>query len=339
MLNPKKFIRPNIAALEPYQSARSAYITNAIRLDANENPFGDGKSNRYPDPYQSALRQAVAQRMALREDQIVFGNGSDELIDLLIRVTCEPLQDRVLICPPTFGMYEFSATINNVAIEKIDLLADYQLNVAEIIKSSAQILFLPFPSSPTGNLFSIRDLEAILNQFQGLVVLDEAYIDFAAASSWSGRLAEFPRAIVLQTFSKYWGLAGCRIGMAFAGVEIIQALEKTKMPYNLNQFSAEKALEALQNEKTIRANAEALLGEREKLKTKLQALSFVAQVFSSQTNFLWVQSPAAKQIYLFLKEAGILVRWYGATPDFLRISVGSSAENQKLIDCLKNYQP
>ena len=314
-------------------------MPNAIRLDANENPFGDGKSNRYPDPYQWSLRQAVAQRSALREDQIVFGNGSDELIDLLIRVTCEPQQDRILICPPTFGLYEFAATISNVATEKIDLLADYQLNVAEIIKSSAQILFLPVPNSPTGNLFSTRDLETILCQFKGLVVLDEAYIDFAGTPSWTARLVEFPRLIVLQTFSKYWGLAGLRIGVGFAGFEIIQVLEKTKMPYNLNQFSAEKALEALQNEKIIRANAEALLRERDKLKVKLQVFSFIAKVFPSQTNFLWVQTLAAKQLYLFLKKAEILVRWYGATPDFLRISVGSSAENQKLIDCLKNYQP
>lgn len=337
MFNVQNLIRPNIAALEPYVSARSQYMGDSLLLDANENPFGDGIDNRYPDPYQSELRSALAQRNNVNEKQILFGNGSDELIDILIRIFCEPKKDTILICPPTFGMYEVSATINDVETESIALQGNYQLNVAAIIQSSAHILFLPSPNSPTGNVFPENDLAVVLNQFTGLVVLDEAYVDFADTRSWIHRLHDFPNLIVLQTFSKYWALAGCRIGMIFASPEIIEVMSKVKMPYNLSNLSAKKALIALKNESSLRKNADTLISERETLKQALSSFNFVQKVFPTQANFLWLKVQSARKIRAFLHQNGIIIRGYKQYPDFLRISVGLPSENQRLIRTLTNY--
>ena len=337
MFNLEKLIRPNIASLKPYVSARSQYVGNSMLLDANENPFGDGRDNRYPDPYQTELRKALAQRNNVNENQVLFGNGSDELIDMLIRIFCIPTQDSILVCPPTFGMYQVAATVNDVATESVSLNPNYQLNVGGIIKSNAKILFLPCPNSPTGNLFAINDLETILNQFKGLVVIDEAYVDFSTSESWTQRLTEFPNLIVLQTFSKYWALAGCRVGMSFASPQIIEVMSKIKIPYNLNNLSAKKALTAVKNETEIKANSDVLITEREALKNVLAEFSFVKTVYPSQTNFLWIEVTQALQIITFLNQAGIIIRGYGEYPDFIRISVGAPAENKTLIEQLTNY--
>lgn len=338
MFNLETLIRPNINSLKPYVSARSQYIGESLLLDANENPFGDGQENRYPDPYQSELRKALAIRNKLKEDQILFGNGSDELIDMLIRVFCEPKEDSILTCPPTFGMYEVAATVNDVQPQSIVLKENYQLDVGAIVKSSAKILFLPSPNSPTANIFPVNNLEDILRQFKGLVVIDEAYVDFADSPSWTSRLRDFPNLIVLQTFSKYWALAGCRIGMVFASPEIIRVMSKIKMPYNLNNLSAKKALESLKNEASIRENADVLILEREKLKRALSTFNFVKKIFPSQTNFLWLKVEEASDMRDFLKKSQIIIRGYSQYPDFLRISVGSPTENQQLINTLKTYQ-
>jgi histidinol-phosphate aminotransferase len=309
-----------------------------VLLDANENPFGDGIDNRYPDPYQSSLRKSLAKRNNLGVDQVLFGNGSDELIDMLIRVFCTPRESSILVCPPTFGMYEVAANINDVATELIPLGSDYQLDVPAITKSLARVLFLPYPNAPTGNLFKQLDVEIILNQCKGLVVIDEAYVDFSDKKSWTNRLDEFPNLVVLQTFSKYWGLAGCRVGMVFASPKIIAVMSKIKMPYNLNNLSAKKALAALKNESAIRNNANIIISEREYLRTALLTFGFVVSVVPTQANFLWIKVQRANEIIAFLRNAGIIIRGYNQYPDFLRISVGLPAENKNLITTLKNYE-
>jgi len=308
-------------------------------LDANENPYGDGIRNCYPDPFQSELREKLAQRNSLNSDRILFGNGSDELIDMLIRVFCEPGKDSIIICPPTFGFYEVAAQINNVEVKRVPLTPKYELDVPEILKAKSKILFLPNPNAPTGNLFRKEDLENILNNFKGLVVLDEAYVDFSSQKSWTARLNEFSNLVVLQTFSKYWGLAGCRIGMVFASPEIINTLSKIKPPYNLNNLSAREAFEVLQREKDVEKNAQIILLERGKLQTELQKFSFIKKVYPSETNFLWIQSPQAKRICEFLKQTGILVRGFSDQPNFFRISIGLPADNKKLIKTLELFIP
>ena len=279
MFSLKQQIRPIIAALQAYSSARDEYLGDCILLDANENPYGNGSDNRYPDPNQSELTNALAKRNNIQSQQIIFGNGSDELIDILIRVFCEPKIDSILICPPTFGMYQVAASISDVAVEKISLDESYQLNVSSIVKSSAKILFLPNPNSPTGNIFNTADIRSILNGFDGLVVLDEAYVDYSETKSWSESLSEFNNLVILQTFSKYWGLAGCRIGMMYASTEIIDVMRKIKPPYNLNSLSAQKALLALENEPDIKTKANIIISERIELAKKLSELSFVTQAY------------------------------------------------------------
>ncbi len=337
MFSLKDKIRPNIAALKPYSSARDEYMGDCVLLDANENPFGNGIDNRYPDPNQSKLTNALAKRNGILSEQIILGNGSDELIDMLIRVFCEPRKDAILICPPTFGMYQVSAAINDVKVEKILLDKQYQLNVPEIVNSTAKIVFLPNPNSPTGNIFNAIDIKTILNNFNGLVVLDEAYIDFSDSSSWCEYLNEFSNLVILQTFSKYWALAGCRIGMTYASTEIIKVMLKVKTPYNLNNSSAQKALSALANEEKIRTNAELIISERIKLAENLEQLSFITQVYPSQTNFLWIETAEASGIFSALKEAGIIIRKYENKPNFLRITIGNPKENEQLLAILRAY--
>ncbi len=338
-MNINNLVRPNILKLSPYKSARSEWIGgSAILLDANENPWGDGLQNRYPDPYQSTLRKKVAQRNRLIPEQILFGNGSDELIDLLVRVFCEPKKDQIVICPPTFGMYGTIASINDIEVKEVPLKDNYELDVEILMGTFAKILFLPNPNSPTGNIFSVKNLEKIIENFSGIVVLDEAYIDFSNSTSWVKKLDKYPNLVILQTFSKYWALAGYRIGMLFANTGIISFLSKIKPPYNLNNFSASMALEVLENEKVIRKNAKMLILEREKLKKTLEEFSFVKKIYSSQANFLWGKFENAWEIYEFLKRQSIIIRKYTDYPDFLRISVGLPEENNQLIKVLRKYK-
>ncbi len=339
MKNILSLVRPNIKKLKPYISARSLCLESGlIMLDANENPYGDGVKNCYPDPFQNKLREELAQRNSLDSNQILFGNGSDELIDMLIRVFCEPNGDSILICPPTFGFYEVSAQINDVGVIKVLLTPEYELDVGNILKINSKILFLPNPNAPTGNIFKKENLEIILKNFQGVVVLDEAYVDFSSQPSWTSRLDEFSNLVVLQTFSKYWGLAGCRIGMVFGGAEIIETLSKIKPPYNLNNLSAQEAFQSLQKGKDIEKNAQIIRLERDNLWTELERFSFITKVDPSETNFLWVKSSQVKKVCEFLKQAGILVREYSEEPNFFRISIGIPADNQKLISTLKQFK-
>ncbi len=342
-------VRPNIRAMKPYSSARDEFQGEAqVMLDANENSLGStgpAQFNRYPDPQQRAVKQELAQLKGVRPGQIFLGNGSDEAIDLLVRLTCRPGQDRILILPPTYGMYEVAANLNDVALERLPLTADFQLapeTVAGIVASAAKLVFLCSPNNPTGNLLRADAIEAVLRGFGGLVVVDEAYADFADAPSWTTRLDEFPNLVVLQTFSKAWGLAGLRLGMAFAAEAVIGYLNKIKPPYNVSEASQQHALRALAAAPHFGELRHTLLAGRDWLAQRLPALSIVAQVFPSDANFLLVRfHPDATRVYDYLLGRGIVVRNRTTQPGCagtLRLTVGTPAENERLLQALAEYQ-
>ena len=265
----KQLVRPNIWQLKPYSSARHEFEgTASVYLDANENPYESGY-NRYPDPLQHQVKQIIADLKGVEPGRIFLGNGSDEAIDLLIRIFCIPAQDEILITPPTYGMYQVCADISDVRVLESLLTSDFQLNVDAILSkltSDTKIIFLCSPNNPTGNLLSIADIERLLNAFQGIVVLDEAYADFSALPSWSQRLREFPQLVVLQTFSKAWGLAGIRLGMAFANPDIIRLMNAVKPPYNVNQLTQQKAMQSLlEGQKDMEQQVRGILSERSRL--------------------------------------------------------------------------
>ena len=344
-----QLVRPNIRAMKPYSSARDEFQGEAqVMLDANENSLGSvgpAQFNRYPDPLQRTLKAELARLKHLRPAQIFLGNGSDEAIDLLVRLTCRPAQeDRILLLPPTYGMYEVAANLNDVAIERQPLTADFQISpevVAAITASDAKMVFLCSPNNPTGNLLHAEAIEVILRSFRGLVVVDEAYADFAHTPSWSTRLAEFPNLVILQTFSKAWGLAGLRLGMAFASEEIIAYLNKIKPPYNISEATQQHALNALHDAPHFDQMRGQLLEGRAELVRRLPALPIVAEVFPSDANFLLVRfRPDATALYHYLLTQGIVVRNRTTQPGCagtLRLTVGTPAENNRLLTALQAY--
>ncbi|WP_223649717.1 histidinol-phosphate transaminase [Hymenobacter psoromatis] len=343
-------IRPNIRAMKPYSSARDEFTGEAqVMLDANENSLGSAgpaQFNRYPDPQQRAVKVELSQLKVVEPAQIFLGNGSDEAIDLLVRLTCTPGgADSILLLPPTYGMYEVAANLNDVRIERRPLTADFQLSpeiVADVLASPAKLVFLCSPNNPTGNLLHAEAIEEILRGFPGLVVVDEAYADFAAAPSWTTRLAEFPNLVVLQTFSKAWGLAGLRLGMAFASPEIISYLNKIKPPYNISEATQQHALAALAAAPHFEQLRQQLLTGRDWLAEHLPALPLVAEVFPSDANFLLVRFyPDATAVYEYLLSRGIVVRNRTTQPGCagtLRLTVGSPAENEKLLAALGEFK-
>ncbi|SHL74749.1 histidinol-phosphate transaminase [Hymenobacter psychrotolerans] len=348
MFNLDSLIRPNLRDMKPYSSARDEFQGEAqVMLDANENSLGSAgpdQFNRYPDPLQRAVKQELAQLKAVRPEQIFLGNGSDEAIDLLVRLTCVPGHDSLLILPPTYGMYEVAANLNDVRAERLQLTADFQLSseiVAGVLASDAKIVWLCSPNNPTGNLLHAGYMEELLRGFRGLVVVDEAYADFAAAPSWTTRLAEFPNLVVLQTFSKAWGLAGLRLGMAFASPEIIGYLNKIKPPYNVSEATQRFALQALRDADRFEALRQQLLVGRDWLAERLPALPIVAEVFPSDANFLLVRfHPDATAVYDFLVTRGIIVRNRTTQPGCagtLRLTVGTPAENELLLQALREF--
>ncbi|WP_375416200.1 histidinol-phosphate transaminase [uncultured Hymenobacter sp.] len=347
-MNIDELVRPNIRAMKAYSSARDEFSGAAqVMLDANENSLGSAgpaQFNRYPDPQQRAVKQRLAGLKGVRPGQIFLGNGSDEAIDLLVRLTCRPGQDSILLLPPTYGMYEVAANLNDVAIERLPLTADFQLAAetgAAIVASDARLVFLCSPNNPTGNLLAPEAIEAVLRGFGGLVVVDEAYADFAAAPSWTTRLDEFPNLVVLQTFSKAWGLAGLRLGMAFASEDIIQYLNKIKPPYNISEATQQHALSALGAAPHFGQLRAALLAGRAGLAAELPALPIVEHVFPSDANFLLVRfRPDATAIYDYLLGRGIVVRNRTTQPGCagcLRLTVGSPAENELLLRALREF--
>ncbi|WP_299760506.1 histidinol-phosphate transaminase [uncultured Pontibacter sp.] len=347
MFNLNDIIRPNVLKMKPYSSARDEFKgTASVFLDANENNLGSlagEKYNRYPDPHQKSLKARIAEIKGVQPEQIFLGNGSDEAIDLLFRMVCRPGQDSMLHLPPTYGMYEVSANLNDVALDAVQLTEDFQLPVEEVllhVKPTTKIIFICSPNNPTGNLIEPESIEDILRSFNGLVVLDEAYIDFADVRSWTARLDQFPNLVVLQTFSKAWGMAGLRLGLAFASAEIISVLDKIKPPYNINEATQELALQALEREEALKDMIEEIVQERELLMEALPDMPAVEQVYPSDANFILVKVKDANSLYNYLLDKGIVVRNRSSLPGCeacLRISVGTLEENQKLLKAIAEF--
>ena len=333
-------VRKNILNLKPYSSARDEFKGEAeIFLDANENPY-PSPFNRYPDPLQMRVKEKLSEIKGVPPTQIFLGNGSDEAIDLLIRAFCEPYKDSILVTDPTYGMYQVCADVNAVNIKRTTLTSDYDIDVSAINKSldaSTKIIFLCSPNNPSGNAMSREKIHTILNQFNGLVVIDEAYIDFSQEPSFTIELAQYPNLVILQTFSKAWGLAGLRLGMCFASKDIINTLNKIKYPYNVNIKTQELALEALDNVEKKNNWVNEILEQREVLKKDLLSSKLVERVFPSDANFLLTKVKDAPGIYKKLMEKGIIVRDRSKVilcDNCLRITVGTPGENKKLIDVL-----
>lgn len=342
-----RILRENIKKLVPYSSARNEFKGTAkILLDANENSLGSPLAeayNRYPDPLQKELKEKIAKIKGVPAPNIFLGNGSDEAIDLLIRAFCEPGVDNIMILPPTYGMYEVSANINDVAVKKVNLDNDFQLNlnlIAESIDENTKIIFICSPNNPTANALYREDIETVLANFQGIVVVDEAYINYSRSKTFIQELTEYSNLVVLQTFSKAWGLAGLRLGMAFASEEIIEVFNKIKPPYNINQATQRLALEALEKVQEVNSWIIETVKERNLLSNKLEELPFVERVFPSEANFLLVKTQDPNAIYDFLIAQGIVIRNRSQVElceGCLRITIGTAAENTELLHTLSSY--
>lgn len=346
--NIETLVRNNIKQMTAYSSARHEYSGVAnIYLDANENSFGSPLAenyNRYPDPLQWKLKEKISSIKGVPAQNIFLGNGSDEAIDLLFRIFCEPGKDNVIIFPPTYGMYEVCAAMNDIAIKKIPLLNNYQLDLTAIetaIDVHTKLIFICSPNNPTGNSIHREDIEIILNNFEGLVVIDEAYINYAKQKTFIAELTEYPNLVILQTLSKAWGLAGLRLGMAFSGQPIIDYLNKVKYPYNINTATQQLAIEALGNISSVNNWTKTTVEQRDWLQTALLSLSFTKTVYPSDANFILVKMDDAPAIYHYLADKGIIVRDRSSVllcEDCLRITIGTPDENSQLIECLKTYK-
>lgn len=349
-------VRDNIKRMKPYSSARHEFSGEAtVFLDANENGFGSPLPpvaglnglhlNRYPDPLQWPLKKRIGQIKGILPQQIFLGNGSDEAIDLLFRIFCEPVRDNVIICPPTYGMYEVCADTNNVNCKTVPLQDDYQLDlegIAGAIDDFTKLVFICSPNNPTGNSIHRNDIELLLNNFDGLVVIDEAYINYSRHRSFIPELKDYPNLVVLQTFSKAWGLAGLRLGMAFASEEIINYFNKVKYPYNIGEHTQALALQALDNIEQVNSWIKTTVQEKEKLSAQLQSLPLTQTVYASDANFILVRMNNADQVFDYLVDKGIIVRNRSKImlcEDSLRITIGTAAENEQLITALKAYNP
>ena len=347
MFDVQKLVRDNIKNLAPYSSARDEFSGTAkVFLDANENSFGSPLTkwyNRYPDPHQVAIKKALSTIKSVPAEQIFIGNGSDECIDLLFRSFCEPGKDNVIICPPTYGMYVVSANINNVQIKKAPLLPDFQLDLIHLenlIDSNTKIIWICSPNNPTGNSIERASIEMVLNNFNGLVVIDEAYINFSKQKSFIQELQDYPNLVVLQTLSKAWGLAGLRLGMAFASVEIISIIDKVKPPYNINTASQELVLKALEEVGQVNDMIKIIVDMREALAGVFRQMPTVEKVFPSDANFILVKIADARAVYDFLLTHQIVVRDRSNVElceNCLRITIGTEKENTLLVDAMQAW--
>ncbi len=339
MFSLENLIRPNVLKLSPYSSARDEFTGEAsIWLDANENPYGT--LNRYPDPYQTELKQLISEQKEIKEDRIFIGNGSDEVIDLLFRVFTQPVLDKALTFSPTYGMYKVSAEINDVELIEMPLDENFQINIDATIPylddPQLKLIFICSPNNPTGNLISSEKIESVLGRFNGIVAIDEAYIDFANSTSWKSKLDEYPNLIVLQTFSKARGLAAARLGIAYSNPEIISFLNKVKPPYNVSLLNQQAGIESMRNEAEIAAQIETIKFERARLVMELQEIEQVQCIYPSDANFILIEIEHANDVYLSLIRIGIIVRNRSKIiPNTLRISIGTEKENNKLLEELK----
>ena len=336
----KNLVRKNILSLKPYSSARDEFEgENGIFLDANENPFGE--LNRYPDPYQLKIKQKLSELNQISTENIFLGNGSDEVIDLAFRIFCEPKKDKVLTFSPTYGMYEVSANINDVELINLDLNDNFQIDL-ETLKpyfedENLKIIFICSPNNPTGN--SIKNIKYILENFNGIVFIDEAYIDFSPEESFRNQIKNYPNLIVSQTFSKAWGMASVRVGIAYASEEIIKFYNKVKPPYNISQLNQDAILNTLNDEKInqVSENIKIILEEKKSLIQNLKKLNLVKTIFPSDANFILIEVDNADSVYQELVNQNVIIRNRNSViKNCLRITVGSPEENQKLIETLQN---
>ncbi len=341
MFNLKEKIRPNILALKPYSSARDEFSGSAsIFLDANENPF-NAPYNRYPDPYQSVLKAKIAELKNVPVENIFLGNGSDEPIDLLYRIFCEPGVDNVVSMSPSYGMYGVCADINNIELRNVLLTSDFQLDMKamlEAIDERTKLVWLCSPNNPSGNLLKKADIIQLVESFEGIVAVDEAYIDFCAEATLMPELEKYPNLVILQTFSKAWGMAGIRLGMAFASTEILGFFNKVKYPYNLNILTQKKALELLDNREGYAEWKKEILSERSRMISELEHMEKVLVIHPTDANFVLIRMEGANKIYQTLVENGVIIRDRSKVvlcDNCLRITIGTKAENDVLLSELK----
>lgn len=337
----QQLIRNNIRELEPYSSARDEFKGTArIYLDANENSIGSPLPeayNRYPDPLQWQLKEKLGAVKGVPAENIFIGNGSDECIDILLRAVCEPGLDNIIICPPTYGMYQVCASINNVAVKKVSLTPDFQLDLPALeqaIDDRTKLIFICSPNNPTGNTIRREDIEVLLNNYFGLVVLDEAYINFSRFRSFTSDLPDYPQLVILQTMSKAWGLAGLRVGMAFAGKEIISVMNKIKPPYNISSITQQLATQALGQVDKVNQMIREIVVQREELEKALAVLPGVIKVYPSDANFLLVKVEEPRKVYQAMLDKGIVLRDRSNVrlcEGALRITVGTAEENKELL--------
>lgn len=347
MFNLDSITRTNIKKLTPYSSARDEFSGEAkVFLDANENSLGSPLIkwyNRYPDPHQHLIKQKLSAIKGIASEHIFLGNGSDECIDLLFRCFCEPGKDNVIICPPTYGMYEVSANINDVEVRKATLLEDFQLDLVHLenlVDEHTKLIWLCSPNNPTGNSLNRADIETVLNNFNGIVVVDEAYINFAKQKSLVQELEEYPNLVVMQTLSKAWGLAGLRLGMAFASTAIIELMNKVKPPYNIGQATQELVLQALEEVGQVNDMIKILVDMRGALAGVFESMPTVEKVYPSDANFILVKIKDARKVYEFLLAKGIVLRDRSNVKlceDCLRITVGTEQENTVLVDAMQDW--
>lgn len=342
--NINNIIRENVKKLKPYSSARDEFedfdTADMIFLDANENPFESGV-NRYPDPQQSNVKTILAKQRKVKPNQILLGNGSDEVLDLLFRAFCEPGKDNVITLPPTYGMYGVLANINAVENKEVLLSIDFQPQIDKIIDAvdeNTKIIFLCSPNNPTGNSFSDESVAYLLKNFNGLVVIDEAYIDFSEKESWINELDEYSNLIITQTLSKAYGLAGIRLGICYASAEIISVLNKIKPPYNVNELTQKRALDRLADQNKINSEIESIIAQREQLLKVLLNVKFVEKIYPTEANFILIKVDDANQRYDELIAQGIVIRNRTTQPlceNCLRLTIGTESENKKLIEALQ----
>ncbi|MCP1253458.1 MULTISPECIES: histidinol-phosphate transaminase [Elizabethkingia] len=338
--NLQNLVRPNILKLKPYSSARDEYKgSTGVFLDANENPFGT--LNRYPDPYQKEVKEKLSALKSIPVSQIFLGNGSDEVIDLVFRIFCTPGRDKALVFTPTYGMYEVSANINDTELLQLPLNSNFQIDKESILPFLAdenlKLIFICSPNNPTGN--SIENVDFILENFNGIVFVDEAYIDFSTQKSWTEKLSQYPNLIISQTFSKARGLAAVRVGIAYSSPEIIALFNKTKPPYNVSQLNQEAALIALLDDKRYQSEIKTILGEKERLEKELLQLSVIKKIYPSDANFILVEVNDADGIYNNLVQQKIITRNRNSViASCIRITIGTTEENNQLIAALKAYK-
>ena len=347
MFDIQTLVRNNIKQLKPYSSARDEFQGEAsVYLDANENSFGSPLPqdfNRYPDPLQKVLKEKISRIKGVPAKNMFLGNGSDEAIDVLFRIFCEPKQDKVMICPPTYGMYEVSANINDVEVVKVNLLPSFDLDVQTMLEQAdekCKLLFICSPNNPTANSFHADDIELLIQKFSGLVVIDEAYINYSQQKSAIRFLTEYENLVVLQTFSKAWGLAALRLGMAFAPQIIINYMNKVKPPYNINLATQQLVFEALDNIQWVNEHIRETIEERKRLEEELKQIPLVQKLFLSDANFILVKVKDVPKVYQYLVGRGIIVRDRSTVElceGCLRFTVGTPEENTGLLNALKQY--